>query len=194
MAVRIGNDRTTTPLRVFGRRHNCARISSQCCNTGVERRNSKPNASPERGWTIRGEWVKLEDATGKLGRKMLRAAAVSVLSELQSNLRIERHRSWNIRRPQHYHVESYVVHDKAATAEKFITANVLCSIHMVNRSCEINDERRPMLWFDPISEMLLARILSHLTARSQNSADGPNHKLSSGDTLSVYRVISCAST
>ena len=80
---------------------------------------------------------------------MLRAAAVSVLSELQSNLRIERHRSWNIRRPQDYQVESYVVHDKAATAEKLITANVLCSIHMVNRSCEINDERRMMLWIDP---------------------------------------------
>jgi hypothetical protein len=149
MTVRIGNDRTTTPLRVFGRRHDCSGTSFQCCNTGVDRRNSKPNASPERGWAIRGDWVKLEDATGKLGRKMLRSATVSVPSELQSKLRIERHRSWNIRRPQHYQVESYVVHSKAAVAEQLITANVLRAGQMVNSSCEINNERRPMLWFDP---------------------------------------------
>ena len=43
---------------------------------------------------------------------------MTVPSEMQSKLRVERHSPRNIGRAQHYEIESYVVHDTRVTAER----------------------------------------------------------------------------
>src|SRR5258706_13694728 len=80
---------------------------------------------------------------------MLRPTAMPVASELQSKLRIKGHSPCNIRRSQHYKIESYVVHGTLAAAEKlasrsFIIISLGPAQYRGGTSCKRRTPSRPL--------------------------------------------------
>ncbi len=90
MSVGVGEDCAATPLGILGWRNHCPGIVDKCCDYRVQGRNGETDASAERGRPIGRERIELEDAATKFCSVVLRAAAVLVLSKLQTQPRVER--------------------------------------------------------------------------------------------------------
>jgi hypothetical protein len=97
MSVRVCNNRSPSPLGISGRCHDRGWIIAQSGERSINGGNSKANASAKSGRSIGGERVKLEHASWKLGREMLRATTVPMLGELQTKPRVESGSTCNIR-------------------------------------------------------------------------------------------------
>jgi hypothetical protein len=59
MPIRIGNDCTTAPLRIFGRGKNRSREIPKRPQGRIYRRHPKTDAGPESGRAVRSGWVNI---------------------------------------------------------------------------------------------------------------------------------------
>jgi hypothetical protein len=89
MAIWVRNDRAPTPWGGLRRRDDGGWIIPDSSDHSLKRWNDEANASVKSRSAIRGLWIQLEDAAAKFSRQVLRAAAMLMTGELQTQTFIE---------------------------------------------------------------------------------------------------------